>query len=110
MKNAVVTVFSLIQPLTAVFGGESADGHERSSVRSVDCDFESGAVNVTCGELDVWENREKASGRRIPIHFVLARSTGEQPAPDPLVILLGGPGQHASTGAARQLRQLSSKL
>jgi pimeloyl-ACP methyl ester carboxylesterase len=43
----------------------------------------------------VFENREARSGRQIEIHLVVLPSTG-RPAPDPLFVLQGGPGQAAS--------------
>jgi pimeloyl-ACP methyl ester carboxylesterase len=99
--------------LAALLTGVSAAGPDKvskpASVRTVACDFGTADPGVTCGELEVWENRRKAAGRRIPIHFVLAKATMPSPAADPLVVLVGGPGQHASTGARRLLFELSTK-
>jgi pimeloyl-ACP methyl ester carboxylesterase len=49
-----------------------------------------------CGVLEVFENRAAASGRKIPIRVVVLPATGSPHAPDPLLILQGGPGQAAS--------------
>jgi pimeloyl-ACP methyl ester carboxylesterase len=56
---------------------------------------------VECGRIEVWEDRSTRAGRRIPIHFVVARALGPEAAraPDPIFFFPGGPGA-AATGAA----------
>ena len=49
-----------------------------------------------CGELEVWEDRDAASGRRIGLRVVVVPALSGDPLPDPLFILAGGPGQAAS--------------
>ncbi|HEX9736371.1 MAG TPA: alpha/beta hydrolase [Thermoanaerobaculia bacterium] len=48
---------------------------------------------VRCGTYEVLEDRARPDGRRIGIRVVVLPATGETPAPDPLVLLPGGPGQ-----------------
>src|SRR5262249_21513544 len=52
-------------------------------------------ANVSCGWLTVPENRSRPEGRTIKLAVVTLAATGTNPAPDPLVILSGGPGQWA---------------
>ncbi len=47
---------------------------------------------LECGTYSVWEDREARSGRTVDLHFVVARATGSQPEPDPIVFFDGGPG------------------
>lgn len=54
---------------------------------------------MSCGRLEVWENRQSESGRRITINLVLLEATGEHAAISPLVLIAGGPGQAATTFA-----------
>ena len=50
-----------------------------------------------CGTFDVFENREKQSGRRISLHVVVIPSKSAKPAADPLFYLVGGPGYGAAS-------------
>lgn len=47
---------------------------------------------VDCGDLAVPENYNAPEGHRIRLHVAILRSSSPTPAPDPLVILYGGPG------------------
>lgn len=49
--------------------------------------------DVRCGSVRVAEDPHKPGGRRIDLRVVVARATGADRAPDPLVLLAGGPGQ-----------------
>lgn len=59
-----------------------------------DCPFdaEQPLEGVECGELVVWENRERHEEGTLRLAVAILRSTGENPEPDPLVFLSGGPG------------------
>jgi pimeloyl-ACP methyl ester carboxylesterase len=59
---------------------------------------------VRCGVLEVYENREAGAGRRLSLNIVVLPSRAAEPAADPIVFLAGGPGQAATTQAARQWR------
>jgi pimeloyl-ACP methyl ester carboxylesterase len=53
-----------------------------------------------CGTLQVWENRQAKTGRRIPIRFVVIPGTGTGPAREALTYLAGGPSDAATDAAA----------
>lgn len=55
--------------------------------------------SMLCGTLEVFENRQRNAGRRIPIRLVLLEATGDDPEDTPLVFVAGGPGQAATTFA-----------
>jgi len=60
-----------------------------------------------CGIFTVPQNWDAPDGRNLELSFVVAKATGDDPAPDPLVFLAGGPGQSslvASIGAYDQVR------
>jgi len=46
--------------------------------------------------MEVWENREARSGRRIPIHFLVVPATGGGDGKEAIVYFAGGPGQAAT--------------
>ena len=60
-----------------------------------------------CGTLNVWENREARSGRRIPIQVVVFPAQTPKALPDPLFVIAGGPGQSATEIAGVMIRDLA---
>jgi pimeloyl-ACP methyl ester carboxylesterase len=61
-----------------------------------DCQRGQGPSDGRCGTLTVWENRQAASGREIQLDVVVMPALSRNPAPDPLFVLAGGPGQAAT--------------
>ena len=53
------------------------------------------SVSARCGTLTVPENREDPSGRRIDLNIAVVPAVDRAAQPDPLFILVGGPGQAA---------------
>ena len=53
-------------------------------------------TQARCGWLDVPENPEDPQSRQIKLHVALAPAAARNPAPDPLFVFAGGPGQAAS--------------
>jgi pimeloyl-ACP methyl ester carboxylesterase len=53
-----------------------------------------------CGVLYVLENPDRPAGRRLPIHVAIIPATNEPRLPDPIVPLMGGPGEDAIGAAA----------
>lgn len=52
-------------------------------------------IVVHCGSLIVPENRSDPQTRMIELHVAVFRSTSDNPSPDPVVYLSGGPGGSA---------------
>jgi pimeloyl-ACP methyl ester carboxylesterase len=65
---------------------------------------------VLCGRLEVPERRDLAASRRISLSVVVLPATGPGPAPDPVYVLSGGPGQAATRGADRALVEHGATL
>lgn len=53
--------------------------------------------HITCGYVQVPEMRTDSEGKAIRLAVAVIHSDGNSPAPDPLVMLAGGPGQSALT-------------
>src|SRR5690606_22088404 len=53
-----------------------------------------------CGRLPVKENRAQPDGRTLALRFAVVPAITSAPRPDPLVILVGGPGQAATEAGA----------
>ncbi len=60
------------------------------------CPPADGIEDALCGSLEVFEDREAASGRRIALRVVVLPALSANPLPDPVFLLAGGPGQAAS--------------
>jgi pimeloyl-ACP methyl ester carboxylesterase len=73
------------------------------------CTTTDGPVDAYCGTLAVHENRETRQGRMIDLKIILLPALGNQPEPDPLFFLAGGPGQGAAE-MARPLRELFRRV
>lgn len=60
------------------------------------CDTAIANARARCGMLSVLEDRTRPAGRRIDIAFSVLRATGTTRSADPVLVLLGGPGDAAS--------------
>ncbi len=108
-SSPLPTTFFVVVALasTSAFGRADTQGESASPVPVVDAVLEVSSCPIPgrdgetmrCGDLMVWENRTRRSGRRIPIHFVVLEATGSNRRPDPLVLVAGGPGQDATSFA-----------
>lgn len=95
--------------LSVSFAG-AGDAPPEPAYETIDCGFKMPGIDLTCGFVEVLENRAKPDGRKIPIHFVRAGATGDGPLPDPIVFLGGGPGMHATPNANGMIRANRARL
>jgi pimeloyl-ACP methyl ester carboxylesterase len=93
-----------VQFLTWIFcsalAGPLASAAAAESLRLGECRLESqavhGSVTARCGHLRVRENRDDPQSKELQLHVAVIPALRLQPAPDPLFIISGGPGQSAS--------------
>jgi pimeloyl-ACP methyl ester carboxylesterase len=64
------------------------------------CKSDDGPADALCGTLEVFEDREAATGRKIPLKIIVLPALGNDPKSDPLFFLAGGPGGGAADMAA----------
>jgi pimeloyl-ACP methyl ester carboxylesterase len=98
----------LVVMAACAMGGCVASGAEPTLILSP-CTLDRLDEEADCGVLDVAEDPARPEGRRLPIHVAVLRARTATPAPDPLFVLAGGPGQGARSYApafARILRTL----
>lgn len=69
---------------------QAADGPELEA-----CQLE-GILDARCGMITVPEDRDNPAGNSIDIHFAVVPAESSLPAPDPVFMLAGGPGQAAT--------------
>lgn len=69
------------------------------TLRLTECQLSTRGLKVTvkarCGTLSVPENPADPAGRQIALHIAVVPAISRSPQPDPLFILVGGPGQSA---------------
>jgi len=80
--------------LCAGCGGEAG---RHGGVALSECRLPHYAQAAQCGTITVPENRAQPGGRSIDLFVAILPANTLSPAPDPLLILAGGPGQAAST-------------
>ncbi|HYP08718.1 MAG TPA: alpha/beta hydrolase [Bryobacteraceae bacterium] len=68
------------------------------------CTSNEGPLDGYCGTVEVWENRQAKTGRRIRLKVVVLPGARRADNPDPLFFLAGGPGQ-AATREVAQIQQ-----
>jgi pimeloyl-ACP methyl ester carboxylesterase len=59
------------------------------------CRTADGNTEGLCGKVEVYENRQAQSGRKIALNIMVLPALAEKPAADPFFPLAGGPGQGA---------------
>ncbi|GHG80367.1 alpha/beta hydrolase [Comamonas sp. KCTC 72670] len=91
-----VLVVSLLAVASVSCSKWGADAGGASKLALKPCRLEGLATQAQCGTYEVFENRAERTGRKIPLRVVVVPALAAQPAPDPLVLLAGGPGQAAS--------------
>src|SRR4051812_42737477 len=60
------------------------------------CRVEGIEYQTLCGTYEVFEDRVAKQGRKISLRVVVVPALAATPEPDPLVLLVGGPGQAAT--------------
>jgi pimeloyl-ACP methyl ester carboxylesterase/membrane protease YdiL (CAAX protease family) len=81
-----------------------------ASIPLQDCRLSSAGFPVEypaqCGKLDVFENPQAQTGRKISLHIAVIPASSQNKAADPLFLLAGGPGQAASEAFVPMLSAL----
>jgi pimeloyl-ACP methyl ester carboxylesterase len=73
------------------------------------CVTAEGPTDAYCGTFKVFEDRESRQGRMLDLKIVVLPALGNDPRPDPLFFLAGGPGQGAAE-MARPLREVFRRV
>jgi pimeloyl-ACP methyl ester carboxylesterase len=93
----------------ALTGGCAVSPQPSAIDRLQACGVDDGPSDAYCGTYQVFENRETQQGRRIALRLVVLPALSNQPQPDPIFFLAGGPGQGAAE-MARPLREAFRSL
>ncbi len=101
----LLTAVASVQYVSVVSAAVAADPHRsatkpsRAGVLSP-CRIPGVAQPARCGALEVPENPNRSDGRRLPISVAVIPATAGPVLPDPIVVLMGGPGEDAISAAA----------
>jgi pimeloyl-ACP methyl ester carboxylesterase len=93
--------------LVAVFAAEI--GHAQR-VALPSCTVPGVKRSARCGSIEVPENPDQPGSRKLEIHFAVIPATNGHARPDPIVPLLGGPGEAAIDAAETFMEQLAPML
>jgi pimeloyl-ACP methyl ester carboxylesterase len=74
------------------------------------CRLSAVARPARCGVLTVLENPEHPDGRKLAIHFAVVPASAGEALPDPIVVLMGGPGEKAIESASIYVGKLGPLL
>jgi pimeloyl-ACP methyl ester carboxylesterase len=65
------------------------------------CRLDGLGAEARCGNYSVLENRRSGQGRRLDLKLAVVPALAASPRPDPLFVLVGGPGQAATEAGAQ---------
>jgi pimeloyl-ACP methyl ester carboxylesterase len=86
----------LFTSVLAIFLALLFAGCKSSNFEEAECQFHVPAgMDIECGYLSVPEDRGQEDSPAIQLHVAIIHSIDPDPAPDPVVILHGGPGGYA---------------
>jgi pimeloyl-ACP methyl ester carboxylesterase len=74
----------------------ASPGFSRGRVKLDPCNIPIVTKDAGCGKYEVFEDRAAKSGRKIALNIVVIPALSAKPAPDPIFVLAGGPGQGAA--------------
>lgn len=112
-KIYITILVILIFSLTACVPQAQADpSGEQAAIPLNDCVLSAPGINpvrAQCGTLTVFEDPQAQSGRTIDLNIAVIKAVSRTPAPDPIFMLAGGPGQ-AATEAFLPLLSATNRL
>ena len=82
----------------------------RRSLQLVPCVVPKSEQQVLCGRHAVFEDRAADTGRRVVLNVVVAPALTTTPRPDPVFVLVGGPGIGAATTVRGDSELLSAQF
>ena len=96
-------------PVLVMLGGTvfSSFSAAQPGIELEDCRLDGVSVPARCGSLTVYEDRAAGVGRTIDLNIVVIPAVSDNPEPDPLFFLAGGPGQAATEVAGPMLPLLA---
>jgi pimeloyl-ACP methyl ester carboxylesterase len=109
-EKAVRRLCAALLALMAVVDVSEAAARSRPSLLLEPCTLAEVTRPARCGVLEVPENPDKPGGRRISIGVAVIPAANSTALPDPIAVLMGGPGEDAISAAAIFAAQFAPAL
>jgi pimeloyl-ACP methyl ester carboxylesterase len=106
-SEAVVRTLPALAALFALCASTTATA---AQLRTSPCELPGVARPAQCGVLDILEDSNQPDGRRLPIHVAIVPAASGNALLDPIVVLMGGPGEDAISAAAIYAEQFEPLL
>jgi pimeloyl-ACP methyl ester carboxylesterase len=108
--TAVISIQVVSVAYAASVGGPPLAPNSVDEIRLSSCSLPGVPQLARCGSLEVPENPNHPDVRRLRIGVAVILATGGKSLPDPIVILMGGPGEDAISAAEIYFKQFTSLL
>jgi pimeloyl-ACP methyl ester carboxylesterase len=105
--TAVISVQFMSATNAATVGGPPRSAESFGAIQLSSCKLSGVPQPARCGVLEVPENPNRPSGRQLKIGVAVIPAIGGQPRPDPIAVLMGGPGEEAIGSAEIYARKLA---
>jgi pimeloyl-ACP methyl ester carboxylesterase len=106
-RSRLAPVTLLVAGITMMPGGLPRASSSVTPLVMAPCTLPGVASGSQCGHLEVFEDRDRRSGRTISIHVARLPAESGPSRSDPVFVLVGGPGQGAIASAADYARLLA---
>ena len=106
--TAVISIQFVSAAKAAVLGGPFLSAESFGAIELSSCKLSGVPQPARCGVLEVPENPNRPAGRQLKIGVAVIPATGGKSRPDPIVILMGGPGEDAISAAEIYVKQFTA--
>src|SRR5216684_1746410 len=106
--TAVISIQFVSVAKAAIVGGPSLSAESFGAIELSSCKLSGVPQPTRCGVLEVPENPNRPAGRQLKIGVAVIPATGGKSRPDPIVILMGGPGEDAISAAEVYVKQFTT--
>jgi pimeloyl-ACP methyl ester carboxylesterase len=106
--TAVISIQFVSVAKAAIVGGPPLSAESSGAIELSSCKLSGVPQPARCGVLEVPENPNRTAGRQLKIGVAVIPATGGKSRPDPIVILMGGPGEDAISAAEIYVKQFTT--
>jgi pimeloyl-ACP methyl ester carboxylesterase len=106
--TAVISIQFMSVAKAAIGGGPPLSAESVGALELSSCKLSGVPQPARCGVLEVAENPNRTAGRQLEIGVAVIPATGGKSRPDPIVILMGGPGEDAISAAEIYVKQFTA--
>jgi pimeloyl-ACP methyl ester carboxylesterase len=110
MKLRSKTMARVLAVPAAIFALSASAAPTIAKLPTSPCELPGVARAARCGVLNVLEDPDQPNGRRLPIHVAVVPASPGRALSDPIVVLMGGPGEDAISAAELYAAQFEPLL